>query len=201
MNNVTGQLQVQRFTDFYTYNTYAEHIHQLNAHWWQNPDGSPKELDKGERFMLMVSELSEGMEGHRKSLNDDKLPQYPMLWVELADTIIRVMDSGHKYGWNMDQRPLPNDEDLYKTPATVGAELFNIVAYLVVLANAENHTCIQAVLEKSETAATIIDRCCALARKHGCSDIWLIVYEKLCFNQKRADHQWEHRLSENGKKF
>lgn len=33
------------------------------------------------------------MEGHRKGLKDDKLPQYDMLAVELADCVIRVFDT------------------------------------------------------------------------------------------------------------
>ena len=32
------------------------------------------------------------MEGHRKSLMDDKLPHRPMLEVELADAVIRIFD-------------------------------------------------------------------------------------------------------------
>lgn len=32
------------------------------------------------------------MEGHRKGLMDDKLPHRPMLEVELADAMIRILD-------------------------------------------------------------------------------------------------------------
>lgn len=46
----------------------------------------------GEALMLMVSELAEAMEGARKGLMDDKLPHRPMLEVELADAVIRIMD-------------------------------------------------------------------------------------------------------------
>lgn len=45
-----------------------------------------------EKLMLIVSEVSEGMEGHRKSLMDDKLPHRTMLEVELADAVIRCFD-------------------------------------------------------------------------------------------------------------
>lgn len=54
--------------------------------------GEPKELNKGERFMLMVSEISEAMEGARKNLMDDKLPHRKMEEVELADALIRIFD-------------------------------------------------------------------------------------------------------------
>lgn len=44
------------------------------------------------KLMLTVSELGEAMEGHRKSLQDEHLRQYPSLLVELADALIRVCD-------------------------------------------------------------------------------------------------------------
>ena len=43
-------------------------------------------------LMLVVSEVVEGLEGHRKNLMDDKLPHRPMLEVELADAVIRILD-------------------------------------------------------------------------------------------------------------
>jgi NTP pyrophosphatase (non-canonical NTP hydrolase) len=44
----------------------------------------------GTKLMLVVSEVAEAMEGHRKGLNDDKLPDRPMVEVELADAVIRI---------------------------------------------------------------------------------------------------------------
>lgn len=46
----------------------------------------------GEKLMLIVSEVAEAMEGHRKNLMDDKLPHRSMVEVELADTVIRIFD-------------------------------------------------------------------------------------------------------------
>ena len=46
----------------------------------------------GELLCLVHSEISEAMEGARKSLMDDKLPSRPMLEVELADAVIRIFD-------------------------------------------------------------------------------------------------------------
>lgn len=46
----------------------------------------------GELLCLVHSELSEGMEGHRKLLQDDALPHRTMLEVELADAVIRIFD-------------------------------------------------------------------------------------------------------------
>jgi hypothetical protein len=45
-----------------------------------------------EKLCLAHSEISEAMEGHRKSLMDDKLPNRLMVEVEIADAVIRLFD-------------------------------------------------------------------------------------------------------------
>ena len=61
--------------------------------WWNDPvTGVPVQRNTGELICLMHSELSEAMEGARKNLMDDHLPGRKMLEVELADTIIRILD-------------------------------------------------------------------------------------------------------------
>lgn len=53
----------------------------------------PKTRNFGEVVALMHSELSEALEGWRKDLNDDHLPHRHMIEVELADCIIRILDT------------------------------------------------------------------------------------------------------------
>lgn len=66
---------------------------KANDRWWHEPlTGAKLNCNAGEKFMLMVSEIAEAMEGNRKSLMDDKLPNRLMEEVELADAIIRIMD-------------------------------------------------------------------------------------------------------------
>jgi len=63
------------------------------AGWYTNlKTGEPLDRNVGEMLMLIVSEVSEAMEGYRKNLMDDKLPHRRMIEVELADTIIRIGD-------------------------------------------------------------------------------------------------------------
>jgi hypothetical protein len=62
--------------------------------------GELLDRNKAEMICLMHSELSEAMEGERKGLMDDHLPNRPMAEVEMADTIIRIMDYCGR--WNYD---------------------------------------------------------------------------------------------------
>lgn len=74
-------------------NAIAGRVHQANSKWWVDIDtGEPITRNVGEMLMLCVSELSEALEGHRKGLQDDKLPQYHMFDVEIVDCFIRLFD-------------------------------------------------------------------------------------------------------------
>lgn len=74
-------------------NELAARVHAANAKWWVDlQTGLPKERNVGELLMLITSELAEAMEGHRKGLMDDKLPQRSMFEVEIADALIRLLD-------------------------------------------------------------------------------------------------------------
>jgi len=76
-------------------NVGAEQLYAMNvkAGWYKDPKTGRK-IDRniGEMLMLIVSEISEGMEGYRKSLPDTHILHRSMLEVELADAIIRILD-------------------------------------------------------------------------------------------------------------
>lgn len=63
--------------------------------------GSPLKRNKGELLMLIVSEVSEAMEGERKDLMDDKLPHRKMAEVEMADALIRLLDYCAGFGYDI----------------------------------------------------------------------------------------------------
>lgn len=61
--------------------------------WYHDPvTGAKLKLNSGERFMLMVSEISEAMEAVRKDLHSDHLPEFLGVEEELADALIRIFD-------------------------------------------------------------------------------------------------------------
>ena len=92
----------------------AAFIHSLNkqAGWWTDlqtgadltcnyPAGEKPKRNVGELLCLVHSEISEAMEGHRKNLNDDKIPHRKMLEVELADAVIRIFDMAAGMGMDI----------------------------------------------------------------------------------------------------
>lgn len=67
--------------------------------WWEEYERMPAELRKhflAGKIALVHSEVSEALEGLRKSKMDDHLPERPSLEVEFADAIIRIMDMSGK---------------------------------------------------------------------------------------------------------
>jgi NTP pyrophosphatase (non-canonical NTP hydrolase) len=83
-------------------NEEAAAIHTENHKWWHDENGNPIERNKGELLCLIHSEISEAMEGERKSLMDDKLPHRPMAEVEMADTLIRILDYCAGFGYDIE---------------------------------------------------------------------------------------------------
>lgn len=84
-------------------NRLAHECHAANQTWWRHPKtGRRLERNKGELLMLIVSEISEAMEGERKNLMDDKIPHRKMAEVELADALIRIFDYAGAYGLDLD---------------------------------------------------------------------------------------------------
>ena len=75
------------------------HTTAKNAGWYHNPKtGEQTERNFGEAIALIHSELSEALEAHRKDLMDDKLPHRSGVEVELADCILRILDTAGALG-------------------------------------------------------------------------------------------------------
>lgn len=83
-------------------NELSKICHQANMKWWEDPITGKQNRNKGELLMLIVSEISEAMEGERKDLMDDHLPHRKMAEVELVDALIRIFDYAGAYGYDLD---------------------------------------------------------------------------------------------------
>ena len=75
------------------------HGRSTAAGWWAEPVTTPYLVPC--KLMLMVSEIAEAMEGHRKDLMDDHLPHRKMIEVELADAVIRIADLAGALGFDL----------------------------------------------------------------------------------------------------
>jgi NTP pyrophosphatase (non-canonical NTP hydrolase) len=67
--------------------------------WWGTPDNDPRDNPYcfSNKLCLIHSEISEAMEGDRKSSNDEHLPHRSTREVELADAVIRIFDLAGAY--------------------------------------------------------------------------------------------------------
>ena len=174
-------------------NLLAAECHAANQHWWHDPaTGKRLDRNRGELFMLMVSEVSEAMEGERKNLMDDHLPHRRMAEVELADTVIRIMDYAGAKRFNLDSDV--GKHYLPPLPENKGDALMQIVDDLSAACRAPFDHIACSHLAR---AILLIIR---YASRHG-YDLDGAVAEKRAYNLHRADHKAEARLAVNGKKW
>lgn len=81
-----------------TINNLAEDIHTNNVKygWWNDPETGVSLIDSpyviATKMLLVITEMSEAVEGYRKGLPDDHLPHRSMVETELADAMIRILD-------------------------------------------------------------------------------------------------------------
>lgn len=197
-----------RFATILDWNAGARVCHQLNvnAGWWSDLETGqrlrPEERDIGEIFALIHSEISEGLEGWRKNLMDDKLPHREMLEVELADTCIRILDVAGAFGWD-----LTTDVDCYnhEMPGSTGKIFVQLHRKV---SDAFTRYEKWADLGMLEPIAPLgpgycLGRILAMIEQFADSrgyDLQRAMLEKLVFNLDRADHKRENRLAEGGKK-
>jgi hypothetical protein len=178
--------------------TEVARIYEINEKWWRDiRTNEPIARDDGELFMLMASELAEAMEGERRNLDDDKLPQFKMAGVEMCDFAIRVIDYAPRR--SLDLQDL-YDEGAELLPWAITTPASNRAGLIWGM----NRRLVQAFGYPDLPKAGALSRLIADAR-HYCRVFgypFEEMYEaKVQFNITRADHQHESRMKADGKKF
>lgn len=189
------------------FNSLADEVHQSNvqAGWWSDPKtGERKDRNVGEMLMLVVSEVCEGADGLENDLMDDKLPQYPMLAVELADTNIRILDLVGFHKIDLDALlAMIGDHDSISSDDDQQA-LMRIVRHVAVAMEGNRKN--KAHDKWPEFKAFDIGLAMAfrdaylLAESYGW-ELDEIIAAKRAFNAQREDHKVENRLKPGGKAY
>jgi hypothetical protein len=190
-------------------NDYAQEVHQANKNWWIDLEtGQRKQRNVGEMLMLCVSEVAESMEGARKGLMDDKLPHREMREVEMADTLIRLLDLAGGLGLNLNCNDwgFLHGESLSEMQRNIYAVSYikNEAESLFTITQDICRAYIPLRSHDHYTGALAV-RSAIRAILHHCREFDLDLegayHEKMEYNRNRLDHKIEHRKTEGGKKF
>lgn len=164
-------------------------IHDQNVKmgWWDKPRGYKT------MAALFHSELSEAMEGDRKDLMDDHLPNYKMYWVELADFAIRCMDYLGYYDHD--------DYDYWIEVATTPIEFIcDMHSQVSSFVNSMSDPYYSETSQPLDCLSYAVMACFSHAKVYEV-DLMKITKEKIEYNKNRADHKLENRAKANGKKY
>lgn len=164
-----------------------------NAKWWVDSNGNFMLPPIYQSSMLILSELSEAMEGVRKNLMDDKLPHHTMFNAELSDVVIRLLDT--MVGFCPDMTFTPFDYFMV-TNTQKPVEFLETVARYVVKMFDPVDGAYTNPMRYLNIVYYILDYCITNE-----IDIFGIVEEKRTYNKDRLDHTLAQRSLENGKKF
>lgn len=168
------------------FNSLAKSIHEDdNRKWWYDEQGNFSPRPEDTLNMLIISELAEAMEGHRKNLQDDKLPHRKMLEVELADAVIRRLD---KMVGCMEQGFVSNRESMMTTLQDFRDNVPGALYYLC------------RMIVRNYSAEAFVYEVLAFCEALGL-DLMGAVEEKRAYNRTRKDHTLSERNKENGKKY
>lgn len=177
------------------------HADNIRAGWWSDLNTGASIIrtrNRPEMLMLIVSELSEASEGWSDDLMDDKLPQYPMFDVELADAAIRIYDLlGCETGSVNFDAAVDVGQDEY-----FGGFIDESLMQMV--------NCISDAMEgyrkgNRDKFLGGLYRCLgsiyAMSEHRGSASLSEVITAKRAYNASRLDHKIENRRAVGGKTF
>ena len=168
------------------------HAQNVEMGWWDEPQPFSTFV------CLFHSELSEAMEGDRKGLMDDHLPQYPMFQVELADFVIRCLDFLGSTGFSSndyDDASCQLGDKIDKQSRTRLIAGLHLGVSLAMLEDEEGNWG-----DSYSILAGVILTSFIYAKDED-FDLYKIILDKVEYNKHRADHKRENRQKEGGKKY
>lgn len=179
----------------------ARDVHALNVRkgWWSDmATGTRAKRNFGELLMLIVSEISEGYGGWINDAKDDKLPARPMVEVEIADGLIRVLDT--VAGTDLDiaaavRRMSYEDITACAYETRIPDAFMRMIGHLSDTLEADRKNRGQEI--KANSLAKFILTAIYTARWRG-YDLAGAFRDKLAFNINRADHDPANRRSGAG---
>ena len=173
---------------------YQPFARSYSAGWWSDIDsGEDVEITQDiidQKEVLILSELSEALESHRKSLMDDKLPHRNGVEVELADTVICCFDLFCAMGYKLDDH---NKNILNGTEYELGPVKFSTM---------KKWCCIDLFNDwlKGSQYLIVVKYCIEYCQRNHLDLIGAMV-EKMEYNANRAGHKLENRKKAGGKIF
>jgi len=183
-------------TEMYVnYDKYATEIHEWNKEvgWWDDPDECIHQ-----KVMLMVTEVAEATEGERKDQMDDHLPSRKQAEVELADTLIRVLDIGGKFSIKYQEGAFPHPDAMH-LEASIGRQHLSIVRSIIAFIDQAEFFGWTEVL--ASEYSILIKTIEVIAERNG-YNLEMAMIEKIAYNRIRLDHTRRHRTEHfDGKKF
>jgi hypothetical protein len=148
--------------------------------------------------MLMVTELAEAVEGIRKNLQDDKIPERRMEEVEMADVFIRALDFAFGFDLGkLTQIEQVHSDALYEQFYIATNKSQRILYICRQISDVE-----MAVGREAEAyQLSLVIKMVAMYCEEYHLDLMGAYREKMEFNRVREDHTHEARKAANGKKF